>query len=142
MRYTIDASVFVSAARPAETDHSLSLEFLEHIGQQDIASTCPTLLLAECAAAIARGTDNEALAQELVRLVVALPAVSLVPLNYDLARRAAEIAGQHRLRGADAVYVAVAEQVGATLISWDQEMLKRGRAVVETASPAELLPQL
>ncbi|MGH2594072.1 MAG: PIN domain-containing protein, partial [Anaerolineae bacterium] len=56
----------------------------------------------------------------------------LVPLDIPLARRAAHIAIAHRLRGADAVYIAVAEAFGATLITWDAEMLQRGPAAVMT----------
>jgi predicted nucleic acid-binding protein len=140
--YTIDASVFVAASRPAEINHTNSFEFLEQIANQKVLTSCPTLLLTECAAAIARATDDEDLAQQLVALVEALPGLALIPLSHPLAYRAAEIAIRHRLRGADAIYVAVAEQAGQVLVSWDQEMLERGRAVVETATPAEILPHL
>jgi predicted nucleic acid-binding protein len=68
-----------------------------------------------------------------------LPGIALVPLSRDLARRAVEIAIRHRLRGADAIYVAVAEQAGSSLVSWDQEMLERGRAVVTTVTPVKVL---
>jgi predicted nucleic acid-binding protein len=142
MSYTIDASVFVAASRPVEVNHAVSFEFLTQVDQQQVLTTCPTLLLAECAAAIARATDDEDLAQQLLTLVEALPGLALVPLSRALAHRAAEIAIHHRLRGADAIYVAVAEQAGHSLVSWDQEMLERGRAVVETATPAEILPLL
>jgi predicted nucleic acid-binding protein len=53
--------------------------------------------------------------------------------------RAAEIAIRQRLRGADAVYIAVAERMESTLVSWDQEMLERGQAIVTTARPDNLL---
>jgi hypothetical protein len=36
MSYTIDASVFVAAARPVEKEHSVSLEFLEQVDQQKL----------------------------------------------------------------------------------------------------------
>jgi predicted nucleic acid-binding protein len=143
MSYTIDASVFVAASRPAEVNHTVSFAFLEQIDQQEVlTTTCPTLLLAECAAAIARATDDEDLAQQLLTLVEALPGLTLVPLSHALAHRAAEIAIHHRLRGADAIYVAVAKQAGHVLVSWDQEMLERGKAVVKTATPAEILSHL
>ena len=45
MSYTIDASVFVAAARPVEKEHSVSLEFLEQVDQQKLPTICPTLLL-------------------------------------------------------------------------------------------------
>ena len=65
MSYTIDASVFVAAARPVEADHAVSLKFLEQVEQQRLPTVCPTLLLVECAAAIARATDDEVLAEQL-----------------------------------------------------------------------------
>jgi predicted nucleic acid-binding protein len=53
------------------------------------------------------------------------PGIKLISLDLSLARRAAQIAVEHRLRGADAAYVAVADAFDAAPISWDQEMLKR-----------------
>lgn len=44
-----------------------------------------------------------------------------------------------RLRGADAVYVAVAQEYGATLIIWDQELLTRGAAAITVVTPADWL---
>ena len=38
--------------------------------------------------------------------------------------------------------IVVAEQSGSTLVSWDQEMLERGRAAVLTATPDEILHDL
>ena len=48
-----------------------------------------------------------------------------ISLDLPLALRAAEIAIENRLRGADAVYVAVASDYDAILVSWDEEMLER-----------------
>ncbi len=52
MNLTIDASVFVSAARPSEKLYSLSYRFLQKV--KGLKVFCPTLVLAECGAAIAR----------------------------------------------------------------------------------------
>ena len=96
---------------------------------------CPTLALAECAAAIARQTSDPYLARELVSMIEDFPGIMLISLDLPLARRAAQIAVEHRLRGADAAYVAVADAFDAALISWDQEMLKRCPAAVATMTP-------
>jgi len=98
---------------------------------------CPTLVLPECAAAIARPTGDAAWVEELTRLIESFPSLHLVPLDLPLARRAAQIAAIHRLRGADAIYAAVAETFNATLITWDAETLQRGPAIVSTLTPAE-----
>lgn len=55
---------------------------------------------------------------------------------------AAEIAGDYALRGADAIYVAVAQRHGTTLVSLDREQRERAAPVVATATPAEALASL
>ena len=47
----------------------------------------------------------------------------------------------YRLRGADSVYIAVAEAFDAALITWDTEMLERGSDVVETRTPAQWMKE-
>jgi predicted nucleic acid-binding protein len=139
MSLTIDASVFVAASREEEVHYPASREFLQHVRAQaqPLIVFCPALVLPECSAAIARPTDDPALAAELVSLVEAFPGLQFVPLDQPLARRAAQVARDYRLRGADSVYAAVAEALGTTLVTWDVEMLERGAAVVSTMTPAE-----
>jgi len=62
-----------------------------------------------------------------------------VPLDQTLAQRAAEIAIENRLRGADAVYAAVAEDFDAVLVSWDEEMRERCPESVLAMSPEKWL---
>jgi len=137
MNLTVDASVFVAAARADEVHYLASRQFLQQARAQRCNLYCPTLVLPECAAAIARPTGDATLAEELVSLVQNFPRLQLVPLDVSLARRAAEVARDHRLRGADSVYVSVAETVDSGLITWDAEMLERGADVVTTMTPLE-----
>jgi len=141
MNCTIDASVFVSAVRLEETHYAVSRRFLERTQAEAVAVLCPTLVLPECAAAIVRPTGDVALAEELVTLIASFPALRLMSLDSPLAQRAAQIAIAHRLRGADSIYVAVAEVFSATLITWDAEMAQRSLAIVPTCTPAEWLAQ-
>jgi len=103
---------------------------------------CPVLVLPECAAAVARPTGELWLAEEVLALIQSLPGINLASVDFPLARRAADIAALHRLRGADSIYVAVAEAHGATLVTWDTEMLDRAPAVVKTMTPTAWLAQL
>lgn len=141
MSVSIDANVFVSAARAPDVHHAVSVEFLQEIERQNAPIHCPTLVLAECSAAIARQTDNALLAERAVALIEGLPNLLLVPLDIPLARRAAQIARDYRVRGADSIYVAVAEALSATLITWDAELLARGPAAVPRVTPAQWLEQ-
>lgn len=137
----IDASVFVSSAREKELHHRGSLHFLDEVAFHNVPGYGPALVLAECAGALARRTGSEQEANGLVEALQSFPGFELIPLDLPLARRAAQIAARHRLRGADAVYAATAERQDATLITWDTEMLDRGASVVPTLTPVEWLEE-
>ena len=109
MNLTVDASVFVAASRSDEAHYPASHQFLQQVRAQRCNLFCPTLLLPECAAAIARPTADARLAEELVSLVKTFPKLQLIPLDLPLAHHTVQIAKDHRLRGADSVYVSVAE---------------------------------
>src|SRR5215210_7355863 len=139
MNYTIDASVFISAARMEEADHLVSVDFLGQLQRQQPMVFSPSIILAECSAAIARRTGNPIAAQDLVLVIKNFVGMNLVQVSVPIAERAAQIAAAQRLRGADSIYVAVAEESGATLITWDKDMLQRSPAVITTITPADWL---
>lgn len=141
MTHVIDASVFVSSSRIKEPNSHTSIRFIESLQQQGQAIYGPALVIVECVAAIARSTGEITLATEIITLIKSLPNLQLVDITVTLADKAALIAMQHRLRGADAIYVALAFEVNATLVTWDNEMLVRGAPVVKTITPADWLTQ-
>ncbi len=140
--YTIDASVFLNAFNPFEAGHQDSHRLLAWLQGQAIPVIAPTLLLPEVAAAIARGRDDEALAREFAAALTRLPHLVLVPLDATLARQAAEVAAQHRLRGSDAVYAAVALRFGSTLVTLDRQQRERVDRALSTRYPAEILAEI
>ena len=59
MNYVVDASVFVSAAQTKDVHYADSVAFFRQLGAMPDANVfCPTLLLPEYAAAIARRTST------------------------------------------------------------------------------------
>jgi len=138
-RYTVDASVFVNAFNPNEEGHAQSLAFLTELQQSADPVIVPVLLLPEVASALARATGDSTGALEYAHATAALPHLTLIPLSFTMARQAAELAAAHRLRGADAVYVAVARRYGTSLISRDEEQRRRGHAAVTCQTPDEAL---
>jgi predicted nucleic acid-binding protein len=138
-RYTIDASVFVNAFNPHEDGHAQSLEILTTIQERGDPVIAPTLLLAEVASAVARASDDSTGALQYANATAALPHLTLVTLTPAMARQAAELAATHRLRGADAVYLAVARRYGTTLVSRDDEQRSRGSVVARCQTPEEAL---
>lgn len=100
---------------------------------------CPTLILPEVAAAIIRPTGDERLGVEAVRRLESMRGIHFIPLDHHMAELATDVAVRHRLRGADAVYMALAQDCGTTLVTWDKELLSRGPGVVPTMTPTEWL---
>ncbi|HUT37264.1 MAG TPA: PIN domain-containing protein [Planctomycetota bacterium] len=139
MNWTVDASVFVAAAREVEPHHAESLAFLHELHLGALPVICPTLVLPESAAAIARRTGDDALADEVVDLVLSLSGLRLAVLDFPLAERAVELAKARRLRGADAICAAVADAAEATLVTLDSEMLARAAKAIPTMTPAQWL---
>lgn len=136
---TIDASVLVAAGARDDPAHSASLAFLQAVIDAGRAIHQPTLSLVEVAAAIARRTNDDALAREAGLRLLQLPRLVVHPLDLELAAEAAALAGQLRLRGADAVYAATARRGGVVLVTLDDQVRTRTAPIVASMTPAEWL---
>ncbi len=140
--YTIDASVWVNAFDQREPGHETSRRFLGAVHVQALPVVVPNLLCVEVAGAISRTRGEPARALEFATAVANLPNVTLLPLDEELAQQAQNLAAQNGLRGADAVYAAVALHADCTLVSLDQEHLTRLTAIVPACAPAEALAEM
>lgn len=131
----VDASVVVSRLVPHDVHHEASRRWLtQHIADGGLL-IAPTLLLAEVAGAVARRTGKPRLAQRAVAAVLRLPALRLVPVDEILARAASSLAGQFRIRGADAIYIAAAAALRVPLATWDLEQRERAAHIVDVFVP-------
>ena len=139
--YTVDASVFLNAFNPYEAGHEESRRLLGRMQDEGVPIIAPTLLLPEVAAAVGRGRDDAELARRFAAKLRQLPHLILTPLDETLAQQAADVAAQHRMRGSDAVYAAVALRFGSTLVTLDQEQRRRTDAVIPARLPAEALAE-
>ncbi|MDP2795327.1 MAG: type II toxin-antitoxin system VapC family toxin [Sulfurisoma sp.] len=99
----------------------------------------PVLAWPEVAGAIARRTGAAEDGHDAVDIIRALRWIESIPMDPSLAHEAAKIAGSRRLRGADAVYVALAVTRRMPLLTLDAEMLERARGVAEVFTPEQWL---
>ncbi len=131
----VDASVVVALLKDDEEGHQASRSWIEHglITGEVISS--PAIVLAEVAAALSRGLREKEMAERAVSYLENSPLIEILPVTLSLGRRAAEIAAAERIRGCDAVYVALAERDAVELISLDRQQLERGSGVVATRKP-------
>jgi predicted nucleic acid-binding protein len=137
--YVVDASVWVSWFLTDDVFHAESRGWIDLAKASAALLVAPALLLPELAGSIARRTGDSVLGRDVALHLERLPSTQFVPLEADLARLAAGLAAELRIKGADAVYVSVALSAGLPLVTWDAEQRDRGRAVAQVLSPAELL---
>lgn len=138
----MDASVWVNSFDQREEGHQTSRQVMDLLKAQTLSIVVPNLVLVEVAGAISRTRQAPEKAQEFVTALRSLPNMTLVPLDETLVQRALSLAAQHGLRGADAVYAAVAAQYSCTLLTLDNEHLTRLAGIVTTCTPAQTLKDL
>ncbi len=140
--YVIDASVLVADARPSEASHIEAYTFLTRLLTEKQSAYLPIIALAEVSAAISRGAGDPDLAQQLVSRLQKLRMYHFVAIDETLGQSAAVIAAQSKIRGCDAVYVALAERHKAILITLDRQQMERAPAHVIVRTPTEELTNM
>jgi predicted nucleic acid-binding protein len=139
---TVDASVFLNGFISTEVGHALSRALLARLQELATPIVVPTLVLPEVSAAISRVRGRADLARAFAAALKQRPHVTFVALDTLLAQQAADIAAQHRVRGSDAVYAAVAVRYASRLISLDNEQRNRLRGMLDGLTPAEALAEI
>ena len=131
----IDASVYIALINAQEEDHASSWAWFEQAKAAQEPIVAPVIQVAEVAAALSRGVGDLALAHRAVEQLKHSGAIELTPVTLAMAERAATIAANYRIPGCDAVYVAMADQLGDCLITLDRQQLERGASIVVTREP-------
>lgn len=133
----IDASVYVALVNAHESHHARCWNWFQQAREAQEQISAPLILLPEVAAALSRGTNNPMLASQVVQQIIKSNIINLAPVTSKLAERAAAIAADHQIRGCDAVYVALAEQLDVYLMTLDKQQFERGGNVVRTRQPQD-----
>lgn len=131
----VDASVCTAFFNARELQHVPSRVWFREARKGEELVVAPVILVAEVAAALGRGLADPELADDAVDILLARRWVELFPVTQSLATRAAKIAAEQKIRGCDAIYVALAQQLGMELVTLDGDQLDRGAAVVQTRTP-------
>jgi len=139
---TSEREVWVNGFDQREAGHATSRQLLEVLRTRALPIIVPNLVLAGVAGAISRTRNDPVRAEAFATTLGRLPNVTVVALDEALGYQARALAAQYGLRGADAVYAAVAQQAGCTLISLNHEHLTRLGSIVIVRTPAAVLAEL
>ncbi|HKG26024.1 MAG TPA: type II toxin-antitoxin system VapC family toxin [Thermomicrobiales bacterium] len=131
----VDASVWISVLIASDANHSTSRSWMLQWVDDGNTFVLPLLILPEVAGGIARKTNSQAFGDAAAVSILSDPTITLVPLDQPLMTLAAQHAAGLPLRGADAVYTALAEHQGLTLVTWDSEQLTRAAGHINVLRP-------
>lgn len=130
----IDASVLVAYFVPFDPAHDAARTWFSLVGRETERVTAPTLLLSEVCGSVARrnGPDD---GNKVLRQLLLPGFLDLRPVSASLATTAAALAVRLGLKGCDAIYVALADELKDDLVTLDGEQLRRGGQVVRVVRP-------
>ena len=130
----VDASVLVAYYYQDDTGHDAARDWFRARPRDRTSLRAPAIVLSEVSGAIARRAGRDM--GVLVQTQLMQPGfLDVHPIGPVLASRASGIAVRLRLKGCDAIYVALAEELGEELITLDAEQIRRGGQVVRVARP-------
>jgi predicted nucleic acid-binding protein len=139
--FVLDASVLVADALPNEPFHADAKALMRRVRDEGGYLYLPTIAFAEVAAAIARGAGDQRLALAVVAEYSIRSDLHRIVVDVALGDLAAEIAAKQRIRGCDAVYVALARVEQAVLVTLDGQQRERAPSNVTARTPAQALAE-
>ena len=135
MKLTIDANVWVGALDERDPASKTCRACLLKAAQKSACLYSPLLLPVEVAATIGRKTRDARQGKQAAEWVRRFPGHMWQPLSEALAATAERFAADCFLRGADAIYVAVAHLSDSVLLTYDTEVIERAVRVVSIMNP-------
>lgn len=127
----VDASVWVARLVPKDIFHSPVRLWINHLRSEGTELIAPSLILVEVAGVISRRTGSAQLAKRAAIQLQSLPGFRLVEMDNLLLQKAAQLAAELGLRGADSIYVAVASHLEVPLVTLDEDQRTRSKKKVE-----------
>jgi predicted nucleic acid-binding protein len=131
----IDTSAWISRLLPTDSNHAAARKWIDQHLLSGGLLVAPVLFVTEVAAAISRQTGRPVLARRAVTQLYNLPQMSLVPIDQALVEIATNLAANLGIRGADALFVALAQQLNIPLVTFDTEQIQKPIETIQTIRP-------
>jgi predicted nucleic acid-binding protein len=135
----IDASVWLSVILSSDVHHPETRAWSDLISQLGTELAVPAHFPAEVIGVLQRTNHLDNLIDDAIETIVGRGPFTIHPVSVELGLFSAEAARVTAMRGADAVYVALAAWLDTPLITWDRQQRDRGKLFCRTMTPVEAL---
>ncbi len=135
----VDTSVWVSAQLAEDVNFQESSAWYQMWGVRSLPMHFPTLLIPEFSAVLARRGVVPAEVANAVGNIVGRQTIALHELDVTSSLLAARVSSLPGLKGADAVFVALAAWLDLPLVTWDRQQRERGALFCRTMTPVEAM---
>ena len=141
MAVTLDSSVIVAALRNQEEKHEQCRRLLEAVEEAQIIAIQPYSVLSEVTNAVKRRTRSQRLAERVKQVLQSINTMNFVESEARRTEMVSDMAMRTDMGIMDAVVVQIAFEFGTTLISLDEEMMKKAKSIVKTKTVDEFLAE-
>ena len=131
----VDTSVWISRILTTDINHGAARNWIDPYLLGGGTLVAPMLFVIEVAAAVSRQTKSPGDAHSAVSQLYGLSGLRLVQIDQTIINTATDLAANLGLRGADALFVALATQLNIPLLSFDSEQLQRPAMLISTIRP-------
>jgi len=133
--YCIDASVIVNSLMEKESYCSQSKAFLNMVQEKGIRTFLPEIVIPEITSGIFRATKDENFTFQFTKNLRSILNFSFDSVDSRLADLASWVICKTGLKGADAIYVALAFDYNLELITLDKEQLEKAEKLIKVRRP-------
>lgn len=141
MAVTLDSSVILAALRNQEEKHEQCRWLLEAVEEAQIIAIQPYSVLSEVTNAVKRRTRSQRLAERVKQVLQSINTMNFVESEARRTEMVSDMAMRTDMGIMDAVVVQIAFEFGTTLISLDEEMIKKAKSIVRTKTVDEFLAE-
>ena len=134
MGVVIDSSLLISAFSDRDKFHQVAIKILDKITESETEIYIPSLVLPEVCGGITRVTADKKEGEEAKKQIerwISSGFFTVEELTKERMINSAGFAIKFAIKGADAVFVSLAQEKGASLVSFDDKLKKKIRGKIK-----------
>ena len=135
----IDTSAWIAGLVTTDAHHADTSPFLDLMELRPIRFIVPAHFLAEVAGVLARTGESDEIIEREIKSIDSSGRFLVTPISVGHGLLAAEIARLAKIRGSDAIFLALARGLDRPLITWDKQQRERGAVFCPTMTPVEAM---